>query len=225
MNRIFPVSFRCDLVERDRIECAAEAAGLSTSEFIRRAALAADPQQLAGPRPAGVPRTPIRSRRPPSTANIKPFRVPFVHGLEGLGFERVVQHAARQMGMDQCSVAMVLTHVTDAIANQMAAGQVVRWPGLFVAAAYLSRRRDGRRNVFPRFQAAPPLNRTVAEKCAPGHERNVEMDNHRKRARRQGVQHVADVMQRVRSAIVNQDLRALRVVESIWRDESEAHAI
>jgi hypothetical protein len=32
-------------------------------------------------------------------------------------------------------------------------------------------------------------------------------------------------MQRVRSAIVNQDLRALRVVEAIWRDESPAHAI
>jgi hypothetical protein len=225
MNRIFPVTFRCDHVERDRIERAAESAGLSKSEFIRRAALAADPQQLAGSKPAGVPRTPIRSRRPPSTANIKPFRVPFVHGLEGLGFERVVQHAARQMAMDGCSVAMLLTHVTDAIANQMAAGQVVRWPGLFVAGAYMYRRRDGRRDVFPRFQAAPPLNRTVAEKCLAEHVRNVELDNHRKRARRQGVQHVADVMQRVRSAIVNQDLRALRVVEAIWRDESPAHAV
>ncbi len=225
MNRIFPVSFRCDLVERDRIERAAEAAGLSTSEFIRRAALAADPQLLAESKPAGVPRTPVRSRRPPSTANIKPFRVPFVHGIEGLGFERVVQHAARQMGMDQCSVAMVLTHVTDAVANEMAAGHVVRWPGLFVAGAYLCPRRDGRRSVFPRFQAAPPLNRTVADLCPLDRVCNVSLDNHRKGARRQGVQHVRAVMQRVRSAIVNQDLRALRVVEAIWRDESPAHAI
>lgn len=224
MNRIFPVTFRCDLVERDRIEHAARSAGMSTSEFIRRAALAADPQKLAAEAPKDTPRAPLRSPRV-AVQDIKPFRAPFVHGIEGLGYERVVQHAARQMRMDQCSVAMLLTHVVDAIADQMAMGQVVRVPGLFVAGAYVYRRRDGRRDVWPRFQAAPPLNRTVAESCPPDRACNVPLDNHRKGARRQGVQHVREVMQRVRSAIVNQDLRALRVVDSLWRDESPAHAI
>ncbi|MBZ0151207.1 MAG: ribbon-helix-helix protein, CopG family [Planctomycetes bacterium] len=225
MNRIFGVTFRCDLVERDRIEHAARSAGMSTSEFIRRAALAADPKKLAANALQDTPRAPLRRARVATVQDIKPFRAPFVHGLEGLGYERVVQHAARQMRMDQCSVAMLLTHVVDAIADQMAMGQVVRVPGLFVAGAYVYRRRDGRRDVFPRFQATPPLNRTVAESCRPDRAANVALDNHRKGARRQGVQHVREVTQRVRSAIVNQDLRALRVVEAIWRDESPAHAI
>ena len=94
-----------------------------------------------------------------------------------------------------------------------------------VAGPYVYERRDGRRDVFPRFQAAPPLNRTVAESCPPERAANLPLDNHRKRARRQGVQRVHDVMRRVRSAIVNQDLRALRVVDALWRDESPAHAI
>lgn len=225
VNRVFPITFRCDLVERDRIEHAARSAGMSTSEFIRRAALAANPMKLAAEATQDAPRAPIRPRCVATVQDIKPFRAPFVHGLEGLGYERVVQHAARQMRMDQCSVAMLLTHITDAIADQMAVGQVVRWPGLFVAGPYLYQRRDGRRDIFPRFQAAPPLNRTVAESCPPDRACNVPLDNHRKGARRQGVQHVREVMQRVRSAIVNQDLRALRVVDSLWRDESPAHAI
>ena len=225
MNRIFPVTFRCDRVERDRIEHAARSAGLSTSEFIRRAALAADPQKLAEQAPREAPRAPISPGRRASVQDLKPFRTPFVHGLEGLGYERVVQHAARQMRMDQCSVAMLLTHVTDAVADLMAIGQVVRWPGLFVAGPYLYPRRDGRRDVFPRFQAAPPLNRTVAELCPPERAANVPLDNHRKRARRQGVQLAREVMNRVRQSITNQDLRALRVVESLWREDSPAHAI
>lgn len=225
MNKIFPLTFRCDLVERDRIEQAARSAGMSVSEFVRRAALAADPQELAEQAPQGPAPAPPRPRRATTAHDLKPFRTPFVHALEGLAFERVIQHAARQMGMDQCSVAMLLTHVTDAIADQMAMGQVVRWPGLLVAGPYVYERRDGRRDVFPRFQAAPPLNRTVAESCPPERAANLPLDNHRKRARRQGVQKVRDVMLRVRSAIVNQDLRALRVVDSLWRDESPAHAI
>lgn len=225
VNRIFPTTFRCDAVERGRIEHAAALAGLSVSEFVRRATLAADPQKIAAQAPPDAPRASLRRRRVATVQEIKPFRSPFVHGIEGLGYERVVAHAARQMGIDQCSVAMLLTHVTDAIADAMAAGQVVRWPGLFVAGPYLYRRRDGRRDVFPRFQAAPPLNRTVAESCAPDLARNIELNNHRKRARRAGVQHVREVMDRTRQAIVNQDLKALRVVETLWRDDSPAHAV
>lgn len=225
MNRIFSVTFRCDLVESRRIEQAARSAGMTTSEFVRRAALAADPEKLAEqaqPDPAPTPPRPLRAT---SAHDLKPFRTPFVHGLEGLGFERVVQHAARHMRMDQCSVALLLTHVADAIADLMAMGQVVRWPGLFVAGPYLYQRQDGRRDVFPRFQAAPPLNRTVAELCRPERSANESLDNHRKRARRRGVQGVQAVMKRVRQSITNQDLRAFRVVESLWREDSTAHAV
>ena len=83
MNRIFPVTFRCDLVERDRIEHAARSAGMSTSEFIRRAALAADPKKLAANAPQDTPRAPLRRARVATVQDIKPFRAPFVHGVKG----------------------------------------------------------------------------------------------------------------------------------------------
>ncbi|MFO1051883.1 MAG: CopG family transcriptional regulator [Planctomycetota bacterium] len=224
MHKIFPVTFRCDLVERDRIERAARSAGLSTSEFIRRAALAAIPRSSPRMPPQDTPRAPLRRARVATVQDIKPFRSPFVHGIEGLGYERVVQHAARQMHMDQCSVAMLLTHVVDAIADQMAVGQVVSGPACssrdptstsVVTVAETSSRASGRTAIEPdRGRVMPTGTRCKRGARQPPEERAPSGRAARSRSDGSGP-----------SAIVNQDLRALRVVEAIWREESPAHAI
>ena len=169
MNRIDKVSVRLSPAEVSRIDEAADAAGLTRSEFLRRAALKVTPDEVRkeSPEPARRPRA--RAPRPTRPiSDIPPFRAPFLHGFEGFGFERCVSQAARMMSTDEHTMAMALTHFFEALANALLSGQVVRIPGVLVAGAYVSKsKRTGEERVYPRFQAAPPLSRDVSELTLP----------------------------------------------------------
>ena len=226
MNRIETITVRCSPAERSAFQSAAACAGMSVSAFARRALLAADPAKLrSGGEPEATASRLPPPRRPRPLTEMRPFRAPFLRGVEGAGFERVVRYAARMMRVDDATMARACTYLAEGIANAFVSGQCVRWPGLFVAGPYRYTRRDGTVAMWPRFQSSPPLNRTVREQCTSDLARNVELDSHRKHARRAGVQTVEQVMETCRRAIQNQDLRALRVMEDWWRHESAAHAI
>jgi len=228
MNRRDKLTLRANPAEAESIRLAAREAGLSVSEFLRRAAKAVKPEDLRDVEPAFA-QVPIPRRRSPSRRaldEVQPFRTPFFRGTEGYGFERSVRHAARMMGIDDATMAMALTHFFEALANAVASGQVVRIPGVFAVGPYKSTSKvTGEDHVYPRFQAAPPMSRDVDARCPTELARNEEMDKHFRRSRREGVQNVREVMDTIRRAIVNQDLRALRAVEDHWRCESEAHAV
>ena len=227
MNRIEKTSVRLNPAELSQIDMAAEEAGLTRSEFIRRAALKTRPDEVRGEatelvRPAcsqfATPSRPL--------TDMPPFRAPFLRGLEGVGFERAVRHAARMMSTDEHTMAIAITHFFEAVANALASGQIVRIPGVLVAGPYRSRsKRTGEEQVYPRFQAAPPLSRDVNERCPPELAKNDELDRHFRRSRRAGVQSVREVMETTRAAITNQDLKAMKIVEDYWRYETAAHAI
>lgn len=229
MGRDDSIHIRVSPAEKAAFFSAAEDAGMPVSEFMRRAAKSVDPKRLRqGPEPA-LPKIEVfrpsrRKSRP--LEDIPPFRMPFLHGVQGFGFERAVCFAARQMQIDQHTMALALTYFGEAMAHAIKSGQVFRWPGLFDAGPYLARSKmDDREHVWPRFQANPPLSRDVDENCPPFYAKNEELDAHRRRSRRKGVQGVREVMETVRQAIVNQDVRAQRIVEDYWRDESIEHAI
>ena len=130
------------------------------------------------------------------------------------------------MHTDDCTMARAATFLGEAIANAMMSGVVVRWPGLFVAGPYAATSKTtGEQHVWPRFQANPPLSRDVNEHCSVDLAQNKQLDAHRRRSRRKGIQGVREVMETTRQAITNQDVRALQLIDDYWRDESPAHAI
>jgi hypothetical protein len=228
MGRNDSIHVRVSPAEKADLSAAAEAAGMTLSEFMRRAAKNVSSKALQGDEPARrrAVRLPQRDPQDRSPLEIPPFRLPFVRGFEGYGFESAVRFAARRMRTDDCTMARAATFLGEGIASAMMRGIVVRWPGLFVAGPYAAMSKTtGEQRVWPRFQANPPLSRDVDEHCPLDLAQNEQLDAHRRRSRRKGVQGVREVMETTRQAITNQDVRALRMIDDYWRDESPAHAI
>jgi len=227
------LSVRVTAAEKAALHTLARSRGLTLSEFVVSACKAlgtqvvSDLQQATDLHATMARRRPVRRRQDEQRKDLGVFRAPYLQRREAAPFEGVVRYVAREMHTDEMSVAILMTHLAEAIADVVSSGQVFRWPGMFAVGPYLVETSDGAYCV-PRFQANPPLKNHVRWNSDPERACNRTLDAHRRRRRpdRQGT--LRSLMESTRHTIAKQDLRMLEHLsyfDSSWRDFSPPHEL
>ena len=231
--KLAKLSIRVTEAEKAALQALARSRGLTLSEFVVSACKALGMQvaeslhQVVDLQVKMARRKPVRRRRDERRDDLGVFKAPYLQRREAAPFEGVVRYVAREMHTDEMTVAILMTHLAEAIADVIASGQVFRWPGMFVAGPYLSEAKDGA-YCKPRFQANPPLKNHVRWNCEPERACNLTLDAHRRRRRpdRQGT--IRSLMESTRYTIARQDLQMLEHLsffDSNWRDFSPPHEL
>ncbi len=145
---------------------------------------------------------------------LAPLKVPFLRRKYARSFERVVAFVAERMHASQHSVARALSFFAEAVGDEVANGQVVRFPGFFVAGPWRTER--GIAEVVPRIQASPPFSNHVLFNCGLGDAQNRALQAHRRR-RRGRISLLPKAMEAFRARIEAQDRSILDGLEG-WRE-------
>lgn len=227
------MTIRVSHSEKAALTILARSRGLSLSEFVVSAAksvgsqVVGDLKQVADFHAAMARKRPTRRRKVERDVSVGNFKVPYLQRRHAAPFEDVVRYVAREMQTDEMSVAILMTHVTEGIADVLASGQVFRWPGLFVVGPYRIETSEGSYCV-PRFQANPPLKNLVRWSCDVELACNRSLDAHRRRRRPDRHGTIRSLMEATRYTIAGQDLRALEAMQhfdSDWRSSSPLHEL
>lgn len=104
-------------------------------------------------------------------------RVPFFSNVEqARPLQRSVGFAASQVGVTHFTGTLFVTHLLEAIVDEVANGRIVRVPGFGIFGPYLWTSRDtGEQAAFPRFVAARGFRQHVRAICTADMSRNDEL--------------------------------------------------
>jgi uncharacterized protein (DUF1778 family) len=233
LRRTELIQIRVTSNEKIALGVLARSQGVSLSEFVMSAAkesglrAAKSLEAATKVRTLTQRRAPYRARRMLKGRQVEPFKVPYLHGQDAAPFEEVVRYVAREMHTDEHTVAILMTHLVEGIADVVVSGRVFRWPGFFAVGPFRVQTKEGDQ-CRPRFQAYPPLLNHVVWNCPVERACNKEMQAHRRRRRKDRFGTLRSLMESTRYVIAKQDLKILDAMvrlNSDWRDFAPTHEL
>jgi uncharacterized protein (DUF1778 family) len=219
--------------EKIALGALARSQGVSLSEFVVSAAkdsglrAAKSLDEATKVRTLTQRRAPYRARRTLKGRPVEPFKVPYLQARDAATFEEVVRYVAREMHTDEHTVAILMTHLVEGIADVVVSGRVFRWPGFFAVGSVRVQTKEGDQ-CRPRFQAYPPMTKHVLWNCSMERACNKEMQAHRRRRRKDRFGTLRSMMESMRYTIAKQDLKILDAMlrlNSDWRDFAPTHEL
>jgi len=151
-----------------------------------------------------------RPREPKLAALKRGLRIPYLQEEHAAPFLRAVKHAAEQAGCEPHIIAWVTSHLVEAIAKEVASGEVVRIPGFMVVGPW---RREGQGICVPRFQASQPFcDYLLTDGCREGANRKLQA--HRRR-RRKNLMNLPKAQKEFRVRVEAQSRRFLEDLDAL----------
>lgn len=228
MARDQKLNVRLSEAEYEAVRIVARQEGLSLSDFARKAICDAGVRTVSatagrlkavGGNAAWPPRRSTRRVVPPPSVDelAGQFRVPFMRRKHGEPFRRVIHVSAHAMRCSQLSSARHATFILEAVAREVAKGEIVRLPGFGVFGPFSSENASGVEGCLPRFVAAAPFRDYVQAECHPRENRNKELKAAQRR-RRTRPSSVVQAMETIRSHLTAQNRRAQELYEGSLDD-------
>lgn len=218
-SRNSTISARLSPTQKRALQVLAKQSNRTLSGLVLDSLQEAGAKQLDAMRSA-IKKETSRRRRSRKPREFRPLKTPFLREADAAGFEEVVHYVAEKMNCDAITIAVLLTHLGEAIGNVLAKGEVFRWPGVLIAGSYATVK-SGVACSVPRFQANPPLIEHVKWSCPVADACNKQMDAHRRRRRPDRSGSLSTVMGIARNCYLKQDKERLRFLEDNWRRDSD----